>query len=142
MEVLRSNRAHRAHHAVIRKTGYPDTNTHAYQIIHARSILIQVLTGVHYQRTEIPGLRPLLDVRRAGADRVVRGSKVALVERAHLVGLERTNDRVQHAAVMEEHEVLLVPVVRIHELLLRQNSVHVSASWTRTLGAMAGRCIL
>jgi hypothetical protein len=38
------------------------------------------------------------------------------MERAHLVRLERTNDRVQHATVMEQDEVLFFPAVRVHQL--------------------------
>ena len=38
------------------------------------------------------------------------------MERAHLVWLERANDRVQHATIMEQDEVLFFPVVRVHQL--------------------------
>ena len=58
----------------------------------------------------------MLDVLRIRADRVIRRCEVALMERAHFVGLESTDDRVQHAAVVEEDEVVLVPVVRVYQL--------------------------
>ena len=58
----------------------------------------------------------MLDVLRVRTDRVVRRREVALVERAHFVGLESTDDRVQHAAVVEDHEVVLVPVMRVYQL--------------------------
>jgi hypothetical protein len=38
------------------------------------------------------------------------------MERAHLVRLERTNDGMQHATIMEQHEVLFLPVMRVHQL--------------------------
>ena len=38
------------------------------------------------------------------------------MERAHLVRLERTNDGVQHATIVEQDEVLFLPVVRVHQL--------------------------
>ena len=38
------------------------------------------------------------------------------MEHAQLVGRERANDRVQNAAVVEENEIVLVPVVRVDEL--------------------------
>jgi len=46
----------------------------------------------------------------------IQRGKVALIERAHLVRLERTNDHVQHATTMEQDEVLFFPVVRVHQL--------------------------
>jgi hypothetical protein len=41
------------------------------------------------------------------------------VKHPHLVRRELANDRVQDAAVVEEHEVLLVPIVRVHKLRVR-----------------------
>ncbi len=38
------------------------------------------------------------------------------MERAHLIWHERTNDSVQHATIMEQDEVLFLPVVGIHQL--------------------------
>ena len=38
------------------------------------------------------------------------------MERAHLVRLERTDDSVQHATIMEQDEVLFLPIVRVHQL--------------------------
>jgi hypothetical protein len=38
------------------------------------------------------------------------------MERAHLVRLKRTNDSMQHATIMEQDEVLFLPVVRVHQL--------------------------
>ena len=37
------------------------------------------------------------------------------MERAHLIGLKRTNDSVQHATIMEQDVVLFLPVVRVHQ---------------------------
>jgi len=38
------------------------------------------------------------------------------MERAHLVRLKRANDSVQHTTIVEQDEVLFLPVVRIHQL--------------------------
>ena len=38
-----------------------------------------------------------------------------MMECTDLVGLERPNHGMKHAPVMEEHKVLLVPIVRVHE---------------------------
>lgn len=54
-------------------------------------------------------LRPLLHVLGTRTNRVVRGSEVALVERTDLVGFERSYDSVEHAAVVEQHQILLMP---------------------------------
>ena len=62
------------------------------------------------------GLRPLCHVLSARAHGVVGRGEVALVEGADLVGSERADDGVQDAAVVEEDEVLLVPVVWVDEL--------------------------
>jgi hypothetical protein len=45
-----------------------------------------------------------------------RRRQIALMERAHLVRLERSNDSMQHATIMEQHEVLFLPVMRVHQL--------------------------
>lgn len=60
----------------------------------------------------------LLDILRGRPDGLVGRSEVALVEHAQLVGRECADDGVQNAAVMEEHEVVLLPVVRVDELLI------------------------
>ena len=59
---------------------------------------------------------PLLHVLGGWARRVVRRSEVALVERAHLIGCKRADDRMQDATVVEHHEVFLVPVMRVNKL--------------------------
>ena len=38
------------------------------------------------------------------------------MERAHLILLKRTDNGMQHATIMEQDEVLFLPVVRIHQL--------------------------
>ena len=38
------------------------------------------------------------------------------MERAHLIRLKRTYNGMQHATIMEQDEVLFLPVVRIHQL--------------------------
>ena len=38
------------------------------------------------------------------------------MERAHLIRLKRTDNGMQHATIMEQDEVLFLPVVRIHQL--------------------------
>jgi len=43
-------------------------------------------------------------------------SKVALMECTDLIGLESTNDRMEHATVMEHNKVTLLPIVWIHQL--------------------------
>jgi hypothetical protein len=58
-------------------------------------------------------------VLRRRSDRIIRRSKIALMESAHLVRLKRTNDSVQHATIMEQDEVLFLPVVRVHQLRKR-----------------------
>ena len=57
-----------------------------------------------------------LDVLRRRPNGLVRRSEVALVEHAQLIGRERADDRVQNATVVEENEIVLVPVVRVDEL--------------------------
>jgi hypothetical protein len=44
------------------------------------------------------------------------------MERAHLIRLKCTNDGVQHATVVEQDEVIFLPVVRVHELAKREAS--------------------
>jgi len=39
------------------------------------------------------------------------------MERAYLVRLKRANDSVQHTSIVEQDEVLFLPVVRIHQLV-------------------------
>jgi hypothetical protein len=38
------------------------------------------------------------------------------MERAHLIRLKRTDNGMQHATIMEQDEILFLPVVRIHQL--------------------------
>ena len=38
------------------------------------------------------------------------------MERAHLIRLKCANDGVQHATIMEQNEVLFLPVVWVHQL--------------------------
>lgn len=38
------------------------------------------------------------------------------MERAHLVRFERTHDGMQHATIMEQHEVFFLPIMRVHQL--------------------------
>ena len=74
------------------------------------------------------------------------------MERADLIRSERANDRMQHATIMEQDEIFLFPVVRVHQLRARsRGSTKVVSGDERgegrekkklTLGAMAGRCIL
>jgi hypothetical protein len=46
-------------------------------------------------------------------------SEVALVEDAHLVRLKGTDDAMQESSVMEEEEVMLLPIVGVYKLLWR-----------------------
>jgi hypothetical protein len=48
--------------------------------------------------------------------RIIRRSKIALMESTHLIRLKCANDSVQHATVMEQEEILFLPVVRVHQL--------------------------
>ena len=64
------------------------------------------------------------------------------MEHTKLVGSECADDRMQHATVMEEHEVLLMPVVRVHQLQDGVSGTSLREPVSQTLGAMAGRCIL
>ena len=59
---------------------------------------------------------PLRDVLLARPNGFVGGREIALVERAHLARLESPDNGVQHAAVVEDHEVVLVPVMRVYQL--------------------------
>lgn len=86
-------------------------------------------------------LCPLLHVCSTWPDGIVRRSEVALVEDPYLTGLECADDRVHHPAIVEQHEVLLPPVVRIDELG-QDEQMGESKGKLRTWGAMAGRCIL
>jgi hypothetical protein len=38
------------------------------------------------------------------------------MERAHLIRLERTNNSVQHAPIMEQNKIPFLPIVRVHQL--------------------------
>ena len=71
-----------------------------------------------YYTCDMPSLssRILFHILRRRSHRIIRCSKVALMERAHLIWHERTNDSVQHATIMEQDEVLFLPVVGIHQL--------------------------
>ena len=48
--------------------------------------------------------------------RIIRQSKIVLMESAHLIRLKYTNGSVQHTTVVEEKEILFLPVVRPHKL--------------------------
>jgi hypothetical protein len=48
--------------------------------------------------------------------RIIRQSKVALMESTHLIRLKYTNGSVQHTTVVEEKEIFFLPVVRVHQL--------------------------
>ena len=63
---------------------------------------------------------PLLHIFSRGPRRIVRSSQVTLMESANLVRFERTNHAVQDATVVEEDEVLLLPVVRVDQLKIRK----------------------
>jgi hypothetical protein len=47
-----------------------------------------------------------------------------LVESPNLVWRKGPNNRVQHASVMEDHEVLLAPVMRVHERWRNRRALH------------------
>jgi hypothetical protein len=55
---------------------------------------------------------PLLNVLLGRPSRLIRRSKVTLVERPNLIRLERTHDSVQDAAVVEENEIVRAPIVQ------------------------------
>lgn len=61
---------------------------------------------------------PLEDVILSRSCGNIGCSEVALVESPDLVRLEGTDDGVQEAPVMEQDEVVLLPVVWVHELFL------------------------
>jgi len=48
--------------------------------------------------------------------RIIRCSKIALMESANLIRFKRANGSVQDATVMEQEEILFLPVVRVHQL--------------------------
>src|SRR6266404_3050995 len=90
--------------------------------------------------------RILPHVLRRGPDGRARGGQVALMERAHFVRLERADDGMEHAAIVEQDEVLLLPIVRVHQLdfyLLNYNYqrwTHVrSARWRDAAFCTAAR---
>ena len=60
--------------------------------------------------------RILLHILRRRPHRFVRRSKIALMERAHLIPFKCANDCVKHATIMEQDEVLFLPVMRVHQL--------------------------
>ncbi|SRR6266403_134528 len=61
--------------------------------------------------------RILPHIHRCGSHRIIRRRKIALMERAHLIRLiKRADNTVQHATVMEQDEILFLPVVRVHQL--------------------------
>ncbi len=60
--------------------------------------------------------RVLEDVLISRTSWVVRSSQIALVESAHLVGTESSNNGMQDASVMEQNHIALFPIVRVHEL--------------------------
>ena len=72
------------------------------------------LPGEYFYPFEASRIPP--HVLRRGSDRIIRSSKIALMEHADLVWLERANDSVQHATIMEQDEILFLPVVRVHQL--------------------------
>jgi len=61
------------------------------------------------------------------------------MERAHLVRLERANDRVQHATIMEQDEVLFFPIVRVHRLEKARREQHGTRNEERKGNLKAGR---
>ena len=63
-----------------------------------------------------PISRILPHVIRRRSRGFIRRRKIALMERAHLVRLERANGCVHHATIMEQDQVLFFPVVRVHQL--------------------------
>ena len=62
------------------------------------------------------GSREPFDMFWSWSDRVRGSSEVALVKRPDSVLREGSDDRVQNASVVEEHEILLRPVVWIDQL--------------------------
>ena len=64
----------------------------------------------------LPASSPLRHILLRRPSRIIRRSQIALVERAYLVGRERPHDCMQHATVMEQHQVVLAPVVWVYEL--------------------------
>jgi hypothetical protein len=60
--------------------------------------------------------RILPHILRGRSHRIVRRSKIALMENAHLIRLKCANDSVHHPTVMEQEEILFLPVVRVHQL--------------------------
>lgn len=62
------------------------------------------------------GSRELFDMYWSWSDRVRGSSEVTLVKSPDSVLREGSDDRVQNASVVEEHEILLRPVVWIDQL--------------------------
>jgi hypothetical protein len=66
------------------------------------------------------------------------------MESPDCVGREGSHDGVQNASVMEEHEVLLRPVVwvdQLHQIVCDQQIAVPAIALGSTFGAIAGRCI-
>ena len=91
-------------------------------------------TRVHTPRSPSThsALCPLGDIRSVRSDRVVRSRQVALesayhlliyvrthlVEHPQLVRGERANDRVEQTPVVKQNQISLVPILRVHHLLI------------------------
>lgn len=73
---------------------------------------------------QIRGLRPFVDVFFGGPSRDVRRRQIALVESANLVRPESSDHGVKDAAVMEEDEIPLFPVVGVDQLTVYYVSVY------------------
>ena len=72
---------------------------------------LNILTRAGAASATLPGScsRILPHVLGGRASRVVRRSQVALMERTDLVLLECADDRMEQAAVVEKHQVVLAP---------------------------------
>lgn len=75
--------------------------------------------------TDPSDLGPLEDVIFVRSCGDIGRSEVALVERADLVRLEGTDDGVQESSVVEQDEVVLLPVMRVHELFDVYRHIHI-----------------
>jgi hypothetical protein len=62
-----------------------------------------------FSNKDFQGSSPLLDVLIGRPNRIVRRREIALMKDSHLVLLERADDCVQHATVMEQDQVFLPP---------------------------------
>ena len=104
-------------------------------------------TDVHtcLGRRDSSDLGPFEDVIFVRSCGDIGRSEIALVEGADLVRLESADDGVQESSIVEEDEVVLLPIVRIHKLFDNMSggtSFLQDRHRERTCGAMAGRCIL